>query len=203
MTANLTRAWREHKGLRAAAFLAGNLAAGLAVALLIVMPARDLFAERDARIAERRTLLARLAAVAAEESRVQAAAREAEHDAAHDEFLIGPNEGVIVADLQTRLKAIAEAAGARLRAVQSLPPKTTDDIRYVGAKLDLYGPVEAIQRALHAVETGRPYLFVGAAVIRGAPPVNAQAPGHVAAQAPVLDAQLDIFGAVQIKGRDQ
>ena len=67
---------------------------------------------------------------------------------------------MVVADLQTRLKAIAEAAGARLRSVQSLPPKTKDEVRYVGARLDVYGTVEAIQRTVYAVEAGKPYLFV-------------------------------------------
>jgi|HubBroStandDraft_6_1064221.scaffolds.fasta_scaffold248584_2 hypothetical protein len=202
MIPNLASAWRDQPWLRRAAFLAGNLAAALAVAALLVMPVHGFFAERDDRIAGQRTLLARLTAVAAQESRVTAVARETDAQAEHGEFLVGPNEGVVVADLQTRLKAIAEAAGARLRSVQSLPPKTRDDVRYVGARLDVYGTVEAIQRALHAVEAGKPYLFVGAAVVRTAPPINTQGLPHVPAQEPVIDAQLDIFGAMQLKGRD-
>jgi general secretion pathway protein M len=203
MMPELMKAWRDRPWLRRAAVLAGNLAAALAVLTLLVMPVRDFFAERDERIATQRALLARLTAIAAQESRVQAVAREADAQVEHGEFLVGTNEGVIVADLQTRLKAIAEAAGARLRSVQSLPPKTRDEVRYVGARLDVYGPVEAIQRAIHAVETGRPYLFVGAAVIRTALPVNTQGLAHIPPPEPTIDAQLDIFGAAQLKGRDQ
>jgi general secretion pathway protein M len=201
MMPDLMKAWRDQPRLRRAAFLAGNLAAALTVLALLVMPVRDVFAERDERIAAQRALRARLTAIAAQESRVQAVARQADAQVEHGEFLVGTNEGVIVADLQTRLKALAEAAGARLRSVQSLPPKSKDDVRYVGARLDVFGPVEAIQRAIYAVETGKPYLFVGVAVIRAAPPVNTQGLAHVAAE-PKIDAQLDIFGAVQLKGRD-
>jgi general secretion pathway protein M len=202
MMAQLTKAWRAYPWVRRAAFVAANLAAGMALLVLLVMPVRGFFAERDDRIVAQRDLLARLNAVAAQAAQVEAAARQTDAQIEQGEFLTGTNEGVIVADLQTRLKAVAEAAGARLRSVQSLPPKSKDDVRYVGARLDAFGPVEAIQRAIYAVETGKPYLFVGAAVIRAAPPVNTQGLAHVAAPAPAIDAQLDIFGAVQLKGRD-
>jgi general secretion pathway protein M len=203
MTPAFATAWRERPWLRRAAFVAGNLVAALALVALFVVPVRDFFAERDARIASQRTLLSRLSAIAAQESRVQAAAREAAAQVEHGEFLVGTNEGVIVADLQTRLKTMAEAAGARLRSVQSLPPKTRDDVRYVGARLDVYGPVAAIQRTLHAVETGTPFLFVGAAVIRTAATVNTQGLPNAPAQEPVIDAQFDVFGAAHMKGREQ
>jgi hypothetical protein len=203
MTPALASAWRERPWLRRSAFVAGNVAAALAVVAFAVLPVREFFAERDARIASQRTLLSRLSAIAAQQPRVQAAAREADAQVEHGEFLIGTNEGVIVADLQTRLKAMAEAAGARLRSVQSLPPKTHDEVRYVGARLDVYGPVAAIQRTLHAVEAGTPYLFVSAAVIRAAPPINTQGLPNAPAQEPVIDAQFDVFGAAHMKGREQ
>jgi general secretion pathway protein M len=200
MMAQLAAAWRERPWLRRAAFGAGNLAAALAVAGFLVMPVQAFFAERDANIANQRTLLARFASIAAQQTRVEAVAREADAQVEHGEFLAGSNEGVIVADLQTRLKSIAEAAGARLRSVQSLPPKTRDEVRYVGARLDVYGPLAAIQRTLHAVEAGAPFLFVDAAAVRVAPPINTQVLPSAAPQEPVIDAQFDVFGAVQLKG---
>lgn len=201
MMAQLATAWRDRAWLRRSAFVAGNLAAALAVAVLLVMPVQAFFAERDAQIASQRTLLARFNAVAAQQTRVETAVHEVDAQVEHGEFLGGTNEGVIVADLQTRLKAMAEAAGARLRSVQSLPPKTREEVRYVGARLDVYGPLAAIQRTLHAVETGKPYLFVDAAVVRAAPPVNMQGLPNTPTQEPVIDAQFDVFGAVQLKGR--
>jgi general secretion pathway protein M len=200
MMAQLDSAWRERPLLRRSAFVAGNLAAAFVAAVLLVMPVQAFFADRDAKIASQRTVLVRFNAVAAQQPRVEAAVH-ADAQIEHGEFLGGTNEGVIVADLQTRLKAVAEAAGARLRSVQSLPPKTREEVRYVGARLDVYGPLAAIQRTLHAVETGKPYLFVDAAVIRAAPPVNAQALPNATTPEPVIDAQFDVFGAVQLKGR--
>jgi general secretion pathway protein M len=200
MMAQLATAWRERPWLRRAAFVGGNVAAVLAVVGFLVMPVQAFFAECDAKIVNQRTLLARFAAVAAQQTRVEAAAREADAQVETGEFLVGTNEGVIVADLQTRLKGMAEAAGARLRSVQSLPPKTRDEVRYVGARLDISGPLAAVQRTLHAVEAGTPYLFVDAAVVRVAPPTNAQVP-NATPQEPLIDAQLDVFGAVQLKGR--
>jgi general secretion pathway protein M len=201
MMAQLASIWRERPWLRRSAFIGGNVAAALAVAGFLVMPVQAFFAERDAQIASQRTLLARFAAVAGQQTRVEAAARAADTQVENGEFLVGTNEGVIVADLQTRLKAMAEAGGVRLRSVQSLPPKTRDEVRYVGARLDISGPLAAIERTLHAVEAGRPYLFVDAAVVRVAPPTNAPGPPNATAQEPVIDAQVDIFGAVQLKGR--
>jgi len=202
MMTPLAIAWRDRPWLRRSAFVSGNVGAGLAVAAFLALPVYGFFAERDARIAGERLLLARLSAVAAQHPRVDAAAREADAQIERGEFLLGTNEGVVVADLQTRLKAIAEAAGARLRSVQSLPAKTRAEVRYVGARLDVYGPVAAIQRTLHTVEAGTPYLFVDAAVVRAAPPVNTQGVAHAPAQEPVIDAQLDVFGAVQLKARE-
>ena len=202
MMAQLAAAWRDRPWLRRAAFGAGNFAAALAVAGFLVMPVQAFFAERDANIASQRALLARFAAIAAQQTRVEAVAREADAQVEHGEFLAGSNEGVIVADLQTRLKSIAEAAGARPRSVQSLPPKTRDEVRYVGARLDVYGPLAAIQRTLHAVEAGTPFLFVDAAAVRVAPPINTQVLPSAAPQEPVIDAQFDVFGAVQLKGRE-
>lgn len=201
MMAQLASLWRERPWLRRSAFIGGNVAAALAVVGFLVVPVQAFFAERDTQIATQRTLLARFAAVAGQQTRVEATAREADAQVENGEFLVGTNEGVIVADLQTRLKTIAEGGGARLRSVQSLPPKTRDEVRYVGARLDISGPLAAIQRTLHAVEAGTPYLFVDAAVVRVAPPTNAPGLANATAQEPMIDAQLDVFGAVQLKGR--
>jgi len=188
--------------LRRAGFVAGNLLAALMIAAFVVMPVQGFFAERDMQILSQRTLLARFAAIAAQQPRVQAAAQEVDAQVDHGEFLVGTNEGVIVADLQTRLKTMAEAAGARLRSVQSLPPKTREDVRYVGARLEVHGPIAAIQRTLHGVEAGAPYLFVDAAVIRAALSVNSAALPNATAQEPVIDAQFDVFGPIHLKERE-
>jgi general secretion pathway protein M len=189
--------WREQSWVRRTVFVAGNLAAGAAFVCLVVWPILDMFAERDAAIAESRAVLARLQGVVAQEARVQAAVRDT--DAQVQDFLRGPNEGVISADLQTRLKSIAEGSGARLRSVQALPPVSREQTRYIGSRLEISGPIAAIHRAVHAVESAKPYLFVTAGSLKLSPLTGR--PGGAAE--PVIDAQLDIFGAVLTEGRDK
>jgi general secretion pathway protein M len=192
----ITADWMHDRRLRRAMFVALNLAAGFGMFALFIMPVDDLLSARDARIAEQRLLLARLTAIARREPAVQAAARETAEQLKRGELLIGPNEGVINADLQTRIKTITEQAGARLRSVQGLPAITSEQMRYVGARLDMHGSLQAIQRALHAIETGRPYLFVTSAAIR--PSLNAQNPR----EEPVIEARLDVVGAMQVGERN-
>lgn len=190
--------WRNSAWLRRATFLAGNLAAGLVVVGLFVMPLHGFFADREAQIADRRALLARLEAIAAQESSVQALARRAEAAPQQIEFLAGANEGVANADLQTRLKAIAQAAGARLRSIRALPARTNQQVKFIGAQIEISGPLRAIHQTVHTVENAKPYLFVAAAVIK--PTLQTSRPGNP--EEPILDAQLDIIAAVQPAGRE-
>jgi general secretion pathway protein M len=185
--------WQQNQWLRGLAFIAGNLAVGIVIAFAWVLPIRDFFAERDQQIIEHRMALARLRTVARQEAAVQAAAAKgAVH---HGEFLIGKAEGVISADLQTRLKGMTEAAGAKLRSVRALPAQSGEQTKYVGSRIEIFGPLGAIHRAVHAIESARPYLFVKGAAIRLSPPI-----GQIGVpQEPIMEAQLDVFGAVEIE----
>jgi hypothetical protein len=187
--------WLRNRSLRKATFLAVNLVAGLALYGLVVAPVWALFSARDATIADQRVLLARLAAMAGQEPNVQAAARDTAEELKRGELLIGPNDGVINADLQTRLKTMAMQAGARLRSVQGLPATTSEQLRYAGARLEIQGTLRSIQRALHAIESGRPYLFVTAAALKLAPGA------HNPREEPLIEARLDVLGAMQIEER--
>ena len=192
----MTAEWASDRRLHRAMFVALNLAAGFVVFELLVTPVSDLLSARDGRVAEQRLLLSRLTAIAQREPAVNAAARETAEQLKRGESLIGPNEGVINADLQTRIKTMTEQAGARLRSVQGLPASTSEQTKYVGARLEMQGSLQAIQRALHAIETGRPYLFITSAAIR--PSLNMQNPR----EEPVIEARLDVVGAMQTGERN-
>jgi hypothetical protein len=166
---------------------------------LVALPIFDLFADRDSKIAERRMILARLEAVAGQDANVRSMALRPDAQLQAGEFLTGPSEGVINADLQTRLKGFAEAAGARLRSGQSMPVKASEQVRYTGSRIDMAGSLQSIQKAIHAIESAKPYLFVTGAVLKPALPTNR--PGIV--EEPTLQAQLDIIGPMLIEGHDQ
>ncbi|WP_315716358.1 MULTISPECIES: type II secretion system protein GspM [unclassified Bradyrhizobium] len=186
--------WTKRRGAlgRRSLFIVVNLALLALLFWGFVAPIAAMFAEREARIQQQQALLARLSAIAAQASAIEGLASETESQLQNGEFLTGANENVIAADLQTKLKTIMGNAGAQSRAIQSLPGRTVDQIKYSGARIDLSGPLPAVMRAVHAVESARPYLFIANAVLKSAP---AMRPGT--AEEPVLQAQLDIYGAVQ------
>jgi hypothetical protein len=190
----MIRAWPGAPLTRRLLFLLGNLAAGLAIVYACVVPVSGLLADRDREIARQRLILARLqAAVAAREASVPSAAKRAPVGEA--EFLTGKTDGAIGAGLQTRLKGMVEAAGARLRSIRNLPPKSEGHTRYIGSHVEAFGSIAAIQRAVHAIESARPYLFVAGATLRHTAPVGPAG----ASQEPVIQAQLDVVGAMRIE----
>jgi hypothetical protein len=177
--------------MRRLAFLAGNGVIGLAIALGCIVPLGELIAERDREIAHKRAALARLKAVAAHPPTAGKTPIE------DGEFLPGKTDGAIGAELQGRLKAIAQAAGAKVRSIRSLQPKVDGRSRYVGSHIEVFGSIVAIHRAIHAVESAKPYLFVTSGTIRLAPPVG---PAGTPRE-PLIEAQLDIFGVMRTEAR--
>jgi general secretion pathway protein M len=175
---------------RAVFFIICNIAM-LAVCLWALAPVYNLLTDRDSEIVTRHETLAHLQSIAAREAEVQAAARQPDAQLDQGEFLAGANEGVIAADLQTRLKAITERSGTRIRTIQGQPTKPGDPIRYIGARLTIFGSLQRVHNTIYAIETDKPYLFVTDAVIKLTAPV---ARGGTPEE-PVIEARLDVFGA--------
>jgi Type II secretion system (T2SS), protein M subtype b len=181
--------------LRKLMFIGGNLAAAAVMAWGLVMPIHDFFAERSSQISDQRALLGRLQAIATLNQAVEAASRQIADEAKRGELAVGANEGVVTADLQTQLKVKTEQSGARLRSAQALPTKTVEGTRLVGIRLDILGPLQAIQRTIYAIESGKPYHLVAEAALKPSPGVGVQGiPSE-----PVIEARLDIFVAVQLE----
>lgn len=180
--------------LRKPVFLGANLLVALVCLTTVVWPMRDWLADRDAQILQQRETLARWRAIAAQDAAVRALATQSGGDDA--EFLQGKNEGVIQAEMQGRLKGLVEKAGARLRSMRGLQAQADPAVRYVGARVELFGPIQAVHRAVTAIETGKPLLFVKGAMLR---PLPTPGPPGVA-QEPTIEAQLDVYGVVRIEG---
>jgi len=187
--------WHDVPWLRRAVFVAVNLAVGVAFLVLIAFPIDTLLTERDAEITELSATLARMNAVASRKGDVDALARQVEAEGDLGEFLAAANEGAANAALQARLKTMTEAVGARIRSVQGLPAKSDGQVRSIGARINLYGALGAVHKAIYAVESGKPYLFVANASIR----LSSMASAQAATTEPVIDAQLDVFGALPME----
>jgi hypothetical protein len=173
--------------IRRVLFLAITLIPPAMILLAIIQPIQTLLAEQDAEIARQQERLARLRAIASYTS--ESAGQSTKPG---EEYIFGPNEGVASANLQTRLKSMAQSSGTQLRSVQGLPPETDGRLRLIGARLNFAGPIEAVHRAVLAIENARPYVFITNALIKT--PRRLQSPAALARE-PVVEAQLDVFGA--------
>ena len=86
-----------------------------------------------------------------------------------------------------------DGAGCKLRSVQSLPTKPGDQIRYIGVRVEMNGSLQSVHKAIYAVETGKPYLFITGVVLKPSAPAGRPD----TRLEPTIEAQLEIFGAVQ------
>lgn len=162
----------------------------LAVGLYVSFIIRGALEERDADIVTKREMLARLTAVVALEADVQKTARQLDDN--QQEFLSGSNEGVIAADLQTRLKSIAEHNGTRIHTIQGQPAQPGEMVQYIGVQLFLVGKLQNIHHTIYEIENSKPYLFVTSASVK----LAASSAQASVSEEPTIEARLDVFGVM-------
>lgn len=172
-----------------ALFIGFNALAVLTVIGLVAMLA-DYVQSLDDKLAEKQQILSRLEAILAREGEVRAANERVKTQLVENDFLKGANEGVIAAELQIRLKSVAERNGARVLTMQGLTLPADDVLRYIGAKVVLIGTHQQLQRAIYEVEADKPYLFIRGASLKLTPGANG------AASEPTLEAHLDVTGTL-------
>lgn len=187
--------WRSPVGRRAA-FAFVNVLALLLFYFAFIEPARRMIASGAEAIAERRQTLARYEAVVAQEAQIQAYAQQVSDTNGRGELFDGDSDGVINANLQARLKTIAEAAKVTVRSIQMLPPKPFQGVTLVGARLDVAGSNDSIHALARALEGEPPLLLIAATAIRSQGMVWGESP-----QAEELEAQFDVFGGAPKSGR--
>jgi general secretion pathway protein M len=182
---------------RRALFIGVNLFGLLLVYLIFIAPARQAISDGDEAIAERQQTLARFEAVATHEAQIQDYARQVAESNGQGELFDGDSDGVISANLQARLKSIAEGAQVTVRSIQMLPDKTLGGVSLVGARLDVAGSYENLHELARALEGAPPLLIITAASLRG----QAQLWGPPSTADQDLEAQFDVFGGAPHKGR--
>jgi len=176
--------------VRRAAFVGVNLLMAGVFYLLVIEPVRRLVADGAEAIAQRRLTLARYEAVAAQEGTIQQYARDVADINARGELIAGDSEGIVNANLQARLKALAEESKANVRSIQILPPRSFRGVTLVGARLDVAGPLEAVHALARALEGEPPLLIVASASLRG----QSMMWGAPSENTDELEAQFDVFG---------
>jgi general secretion pathway protein M len=182
--------WRMSKTMSRIAAL--GLLAGVLVILLfwVALPIMQRFQDLAQAIDEQRRQLDQYTAMAAQQASVRTFEQRRQEELALGEFLVGENDLVAQANLQTTVSGIAQASDIRIRSARKLPERERAPFKLAGLGINLTADVDSLQRFLHVIETKRPYLFVEAANI--APLGGANPP---AGARPLLEVRLDIFAA--------
>ncbi|MGH7090152.1 MAG: type II secretion system protein GspM [Stellaceae bacterium] len=143
------------------------LAVALLVAVLVliaaglILPIVDRYQALGVGISDRTAALQRFEAAAQRLPRLereQAALKSA--IAAQDGFLTGPNDSLIAAALQGRIKSVVDRAHAQLRSTQIPPVREEHGFRRFTARIEITGHEDSLARIWYAMETGKPFLFI-------------------------------------------
>jgi hypothetical protein len=176
----------------AAAVLA--LAIPAAFVTFVLLPARTLLVDRSSELERQLERTARLQGIAELGRQAIDGARTEDSSKLIADFLTGNQDSIIVAELQSRLRALALASNVELNSANALPARTLDGLTYLGLRAVLRGQLEDIQRVLHSTEAGTPLLFVQRANLRvDTWPIKSADPSLDGA--PAIVAELDIYGA--------
>jgi hypothetical protein len=109
------------------------------------------------------------------------------------DFLQGSDDALMMADVQTRLRAIVVGQNAELNSARALPMKQIDEQDYVGLRLQIHGTLKGIHAIIYAIEDQTPLLFVERAQLRMEE--RRGAVEETAEQLSSMVAELDVYGA--------
>lgn len=159
----------------------------------VVQPLADSYLSDHQRIAQLKDAVAKYQRAAEE-----LPARQAQLDAlARDQasatgFLQGPSDTLIAAQIQNRIKSLADSAKVELRSSQVLPGAEEGKLKRIAVREQLTGTISGILSVFHGLEaTSSPSLFLDNISMRTRPIVTrANAP----TADEILEVQFDVYG---------
>jgi hypothetical protein len=161
----------------------------------VIDPIKGWYDENDQAITDGIRLLAGLKSVIAQGRQAGSELSASDLDRYRGDFLAGPEDAIIVADLQTRLRSLITARNAELSSARALPPKSRDGLEYLGLGLQIRAEMKSIQEVLHAIETGTPLLFIERADLRLDERGVAAARGRNAESVAPMTLEIAVYGA--------
>ena len=183
---------------RTALFIGANIAVAALFYLGLLTPALEIIHDQRDRIELQRSTLLRFRNIADKGPIVEKLIVQSREASSGGEFLSGKSEGVVNANLQARLKSVVDAAGAEFRSVRSLTARAVGAVDYTGARVEISGTVASVQKAAFDIEGSRPMLFIVSAIVRPSNPNERSGTGGQSASVePTIEAQFDVFGAIQ------
>jgi general secretion pathway protein M len=135
-------------------------------------------AHRDAnlRIDEAREQLMRLEHLAAERTTLEArAAALAAQPDVMAYYLTGDTDAVAAAALQAKITALVNGNGGSLGSIQPMPGAEDHGLRRIAVRIQMTAPINALLSTLHSLETELPLLFVSDLDIQSQLPPSAAA----------------------------
>ncbi|MGB5087288.1 MAG: type II secretion system protein GspM [Methylocystis silviterrae] len=184
--------------VRRGIFVSVNLLALVLFYIVFIEPVRRIVAEGAEAVAERRQTLARYEAIVSHEEQIQDYARQVADINASGELIEGDSEGVINANLQARLKSIAETTRVMVKSIQMLPEKEFRGVTLVGARIQASGSYESVHELARAIEGEPPLLIITAAALRILDPLWGGGPNQIEQN---IDVEFDVFGGAPQKSR--
>ena len=170
-------------------------AAALGAWVGIVEPVTARFAEHDRTIEQSRDLLSRHIRIAHERQQLEAqlAALRVSR-AATGRLIEGDSFELTAADVQNRLKTLADNSGAELKSTQILPAEDLENFRKVAVRVTMMANAEAAQSIFYALETATPYLFLDRLDLRGPKRRSRRKRKNEG----ILQLRFDVFGYMRI-----
>jgi hypothetical protein len=83
-------------------------------------------------------------------------------------LLTATSDALAAADVQSMLKDLLEAGGAKLVSAQTLPVETRGNLKRVGVRISFSGDLMLLTGMLLGIESSHPVLAVGALELRSA-----------------------------------
>ncbi len=167
------------------------LAATLVIALLVwvtaVQPLRDWYADGGALLSSRRSLAARMTALAEQvPSLAHRAAALGANGAPSSSILTGDTDAIAGAKLQEIVQNLAGAEGITPTSIENLPAVWIGHYRRIALHLSLVGRFPVLVQLLQAVEQATPRMLVDDLHVEGARLVNQPVDGPLEAQLTII-----------------
>ena len=109
------------------------------------------------------------------------------------DFLKGDSDSIVLADIQTQLRAIIVGNSCELISASALPRRETGGLETVGLKLQMRGQLGNVHQVLHTIEAGTPLLFIERADLR-VDEYRGAVQDNPDAAVPNLYAEIDVYG---------
>jgi hypothetical protein len=167
----------------------------------IVSPLLDNYAGTKASIEQLQDTLTRYqrAARALAPRQAELAALK-QRQSAQDGFLQGSNDTLVAAQIQNRIKALADANRGELRSTQVLPAQDEGKLRRITVRGQMSTTLPAALRVFYGLEAAYPLLFIDNVDLRARPTELRDRNSSNATNSETIDLQFDVYGYTRAGG---